>query len=93
MQVNPHVAGILQAQAQRGEQPRHIPRQGGPRVQPACSGSPPLLAAGVSAFAFQGTNAHAVVSPSADASAADVANAATPLCWQRRRLWYAILPL
>ena len=93
-QVNPHVAGILQSQAQRGERPRHMPRQGGPGVHPANSAGPPMVVAGASAFAFQGTNAHALVSQhTAGASVTDAADAATPLRWQRRRLWCACLPL
>lgn len=91
-QVNPHVAGILQAQAQRSEQPRHMPRQGGPGVQLACSGSL-MLVAGVSAFAFQGTNAHAVVSHMENGPSTGAVNAATPLHWQRRRLWCAGRPV
>ena len=82
LQVNPHVSRILQTQKQLGERPRFIPRQNGPCAQRDAG----FAAAGVSAFAFQGTNAHAVLCRTAHLPAAS--NAQQPL-WQRRRLWCA----
>ncbi len=88
LQVNPHVRRILQTQEQLGERPRFIPRQHGPGVQPGRGSAGYSAAAGVSAFAFQGTNAHAVLSRSSGALATPVTR--RPL-WQRRRLWCATL--
>lgn len=82
LQVNPHVSRILQTQEQLGERPRIIPRQRGPGVQHGAD----FAAAGVSAFAFQGTNAHAVLCRTSHLPAAS--DAQQPL-WQRRRLWCA----
>ena len=86
--MNPHVSRILQTQEQLGERPRFIPRQHGPAVQPGTGSAEYSAAAGVSAFAFQGTNAHAVLCRTAGPLAA--AGSSNPL-WQRRRLWCATL--
>ena len=86
--MNPHVTRILQTQEQLGERPRFIPRQHGPAVQPGTGSAEYSAAAGVSAFAFQGTNAHAVLCRTVGPLAA--AGSSNPL-WQRRRLWCATL--
>lgn len=83
VQVNPHVSSIVQAQAQLGHRPYHVPRQDGPGPHVACSGSLEQ-AAGVSAFAFQGTNAHAVLCRSAEP---DSGKTSSNMPWLRRRCW------
>ena len=80
------MSGILQTQAALGERPRWIPRQHGPAARPVLAAES-QQAAGVSAFAFQGTNAHAVLCRLADAPPVAAADARLP--WQRRRLWCA----
>jgi acyl transferase domain-containing protein len=87
MQVNSHVSGILQTQTALGERPRWISRQHGPAARPVLD-TQSMQAAGVSAFAFQGTNAHAVLCRSADATPAMTVNAHLP--WQKRRFWCAV---
>ena len=80
MQVNPLVSSTLEAHAKL-QQPLYLARQGCSRTGPANS------LAGVSAFAFQGTNAHAVLA-AADRATAVVASMPAANFW-RRRMWYA----
>lgn len=49
-------------------------------------------AVGVSAFAFQGTNAHMLVAATAGSSTAPGSQHLNPAVWQRRRYWYAPEP-
>ena len=49
-------------------------------------------AIGVSAFAFQGTNAHMLVAAMAGSSTAPKPQQSDPAVWQRRRYWYAPEP-
>ncbi len=49
-------------------------------------------AIGISAFAFQGTNAHMLVAATAGSSAAPELQHSNPAVWQRRRYWYAPEP-
>ena len=79
--LNPLLTGIL-AGSSGGVVT--LPRQGGPLPQ----GQHPLASTGISSFAFQGTNAHAVLQPSATAEAAPPAVAA--LTWRQHRQW--VLP-
>jgi len=94
-QVNPHVAALLHAHAGAGQPPRALARQPGPAPAAARSNAGACLApsaalAGVSAFAFQGTNAHAVLC-AAPASAAGVGAHAPP--WRRQRHWFTPVEL
>ena len=77
--LNPHIAAIMAASSGGVT----LPRQGGALPQGA-----PALATGISSFAFQGTNAHAVLQASVTAVADTPAVAAVP--WQQRRHW--VLP-
>ena len=94
--VNPMVAGLLQQHAAApGHAAPYLPRQDGPGVLASSgggdSGAPSLLAAtGVSAFAFQGTNAHAVLGRVASAHPAAVQP--SQHAWQLRRCWFAPAP-
>ena len=78
--LNPHVAAIM------GAAPGSVtlPRQGG-----ALAGAKLRRCSGVSSFAFQGTNAHAVVEASTTAQASTTAGA--PVSWRQQRQW--VLPL
>ena len=79
--LNPHVLALLDGPVS-GRRPLAAPRTGAPR---AATG-----AAGVSAFAFQGTNAHAVLTAaSGDGGPTD---AALSLPWCRARHWFAPAP-
>ena len=56
------------------------------------SGSTAAGAIGISAFAFQGTNAHMLVAATAGSSIAPEPQHLHPAVWQRRRYWYAPEP-
>ena len=104
MQVNPHVATLLTAHAANGQPPRHLPRQAGPAADPVHHGPNPLTAPaqalgtpkGVSAFAFQGTNAHAMLSAPAG-SRPGLGQGSTcaqpPQQWRQRRHWFTPVQL
>ena len=95
--LNPHVAtaldgcGLTSVMAPR--QPKPLPASGPATGSSSDAGSGDMLCIGVSAFAFQGTNAHAVVgSLPTDSSHSDRVPVARPaaggvLHWQRQRLW------
>jgi acyl transferase domain-containing protein len=78
--LNPHVAAIM------GAAPGSVtlPRQGG-----ALAGANLQPCTGLSSFAFQGTNAHAVVEASTTAQASTTAG--VPVSWRQQRQW--VLPL
>lgn len=92
--VNPYVASTLDQQQQqqlgKGRQAGPtvaaalLPRQGGP--QPQAEEQQQGCLWGVSAFAFQGTNAHALLeAPAATSDAPAPADLAVLPAWQRRR--------
>ena len=86
MQVNPHVATIVEAQRSPGLQPPWVPRSDGPGPLPSSAAAEYLQLAGVSAFAFQGTNAHAIMGLTHDLGRA--APAKQPLLLARQRHWF-----
>lgn len=99
-QMNPHVTALLHAHATDRQLPRQLPRQPGPAADPAPRGASPNpgqtlfgAAAGVSAFAFQGTNAHAVLSRSTPGAVLKQQLQQREQCWQRRRHWFTPLEL
>ena len=76
---NPHVLSIPKAEGE-GSQMK-VPRQPGARI---CGEA--AHAMGVSAFAFQGTNAHAILQP---CSPNEGISAIAP-AWKRQRFWYTV---
>ena len=82
--VNPYVASALEQGSAVAGAAAHLPRQAGP--QPDLGGHHHSRTVAVSAFAFQGTNAHALV----EALGSEAAPAAAPASWQRR--WHYVLP-
>lgn len=78
--LNPHLSSTLElatSAGPHGEPLALLPRIASPWVTSSADGmSPESLLAGVSAFAFQGTNAHAVLAAAPDASTGTHAYAA-----------------
>eukprot|EP00883_Tetradesmus_obliquus_P011533 jgi/Sobl393_1/4315/SZX67650.1 len=87
-QLNPLVGSVLEAAAAaHGTRLRafHMPRQAGPAVVAGVeTGAAAGSRTGISAFAFQGTNAH-IILKSSDSKTAPPAAAA--VAWQRHRLF------
>lgn len=86
---NPHVMGVLDSAACYG-------RIAAPRMPaPLASAGAKPAALGVSAFAFQGSNAHAVVSAAPKALRGGAPRAAVTLPWAKQRVWVhpAVAPL
>jgi acyl transferase domain-containing protein len=98
--LNPLVAAALGAKVGVGAADPHWPAPAearGPRLalprQAACAPRPgrpsgPGPASGVSSFAFQGTNAHAVLGTLSYPNPT-LAPPSAAAAWRRRRLWYA----
>ena len=80
--LNPHVASLF-GDAKAQPLSMVMPRQPGGRVYPAGAD-----ALGVSAFAFQGTNAHAVLQSASGALESPASRQQSRPAWQRQRLWY-----
>lgn len=76
---NPHVASLFDDSSKKAQVV--VPRQAGGRV--AVNGA---AGVGISAFAFQGTNAHAVIQPSNQTPLLPT----PPSTWRRERHWYAV---
>jgi len=92
--LNPYVASTLAATTTKGFPASaasvgwSAPRQPGPLASPAATSSAdPACCSSVSAFAFQGTNAHVTLA-SAPSAADGGASPAHDLPWERRRFWY-----
>ena len=89
--INPLVASLVQAHVGAGNSQPLLPRQ---YSQHPAAASSPLASTGVSAFAFQGTNAHALLCqqdlPTSSIHAA--ANSSPGQRWLRQRLWFAPRP-
>ena len=86
-QLNPLVSSLLDSHAAAGRAAPFLPRQGGAGVLgPTAAGW--VAATGVSAFAFQGTNAHVVFVQSSGLAATQPSIGT----WQRRRQWFAGQP-
>lgn len=84
--LNPHIAATLDQSAARGL--AYMPRQTAPAMLQGSSAAVAL--AGVSAFAFQGTNAHVIMqSNSSTAHAAARGMSHRQLPWKMNRHWLA----
>lgn len=80
--INPHVISIFSTARQAGDGAALLPRHDAH----AASGGPDAVT-GVSSFAFQGTNAHAVLSVGPEGGAEIGPSKDSPI--QRHRFWYA----
>lgn len=80
--LNPMLAGLLHSHPVPKRTQLCVPRQGCAGLLP---GTASRAARGVSAFAFQGTNAHVVLVRGASLPAAQLSNLWQ---WQRRRFWF-----
>ena len=84
-EVNRHVATILDMSAAKSAAPGwHLPRASSPAVL----GGAASIATGVSSFAFQGTNAHALLQQAANTAATATAPPGLAV-WSRQRVWVA----
>ena len=86
---NPMLASMLQTHAAGGSLPPHVARQDGPGLLGSAAGSEWQAASGISAFAFQGTNAHAIL---VKGSGLPGSRQSQDSQWQRRRFWFAAPP-
>ena len=83
--MNPYVTALMERQAGA----HAVPRQPAPlSVLPANGGGAAQTAMGISAFAFQGTNAHALLA-AAPLATALVAATSKAAVWQQQRFWIA----
>lgn len=89
--LNPHVTSALDQSAAKGK--LHLPRQATAMVAApgGTRGITPIIS-GVSAFAFQGTNAHVVLQGAAPSRAGQSRAAQSSLIWQQSRHWLAPQP-
>lgn len=84
-EVNRHVATILGMSAAKSAAPGwHLPRASSPAVLDGAAS----IVAGVSSFAFQGTNAHALVQQAPNAAAPATAPPGLAM-WSKQRVWVA----
>ena len=87
---NPLLVNIAQAHAAAGWASPWVPRQQGPgQLSGTSSSTAQQAASGISAFAFQGTNAHAMLVQGSDLPDEPRAGGSQ---WQRRRFWFAPPP-
>lgn len=85
--LNPHITSAFDQSATRGKV--HLPRQA---ASMAAAGGTPILS-GVSAFAFQGTNAHVLLQGAAPSTPGHFRAAkGSSLIWQQGRHWLAPQP-
>lgn len=85
--LNPHITSALDQSAAKGR--LHLPRQATALV--ASQGDTPIIS-GVSAFAFQGTNAHVLLQGAAPRGAGQDRATQRSLLWQQSRHWLAPQP-
>jgi acyl transferase domain-containing protein len=86
---NPMLASMLQTHAAGGSLPPYVARQDGPGLLNSAAGSEWQATSGISAFAFQGTNAHAIL---VKGSGLPGSRQSQDSQWQRRRFWFAAPP-
>lgn len=95
--VNAYISSIYGELASQRQATPFAPRQDGPGINTSAASATEtswLSTLGVSSFAFQGTNAHIIISSVAVSSLSQVEEAQqgamTP--WQHKRYWYAVTP-
>ncbi|DBA84018.1 TPA: hypothetical protein ACH3X1_006502 [Trebouxia sp. C0004] len=81
--VNPHVSSALDQLSAKARM--HLPRQPAPAVTGITSGA--SMVSGVSAFAFQGTNAHVIMQGANRVEKQPYKAAGGGLAWQQSRHW------
>lgn len=86
---NPMLIGLIQAHRAAGHACPYIGRQDGTGLLGAAAGGARQATSGVSAFAFQGTNAHAVL---VKGSGLPTGPPQLDGQWQRQRAWFALQP-
>ena len=86
--VNPHVISAFDQSSVKARM--HLPRQTAPSQTGPQAGHP--IVSGVSAFAFQGTNAHVVMQGAVAGVAQPSRAASSSLIWQQSRHWLAPQP-
>ncbi len=86
--VNPHVSSALDQLSAKARV--HLPRQTAPAVIGLTSGA--SMVSGVSAFAFQGTNAHVIMQGANGVEKQPYKAAGGGLAWQQSRHWLAPQP-
>jgi len=86
--VNPHVSSALDQLSAKARM--HLPRQPAPAVVGLTSGA--SMVSGVSAFAFQGTNAHVIMQGANGVEKQPYKAAGVGLAWQQSRHWLAPQP-
>ena len=86
--VNPHVSSALDQLSVKARM--HLPRQPAPAVIGLTSGA--SMVSGVSAFAFQGTNAHVIMQGANGVEKQPYKAAGGGLAWQQSRHWLAPQP-
>jgi len=83
--MNPTVGNILHTQAALGAAWPCLPRQGS--TAPTGSPGTAQTTCGISAFAFQGTNAHAILVK----GSTEITSLQQLVCqWERKRFWFAL---
>ena len=87
--INPHMHPMLQP-GKASDRGAHIPRQVGGLIGRGSKAGP--FHAGVSAFAFQGTNAHVIMSASPDSTQSLTPNRRGIVQFQQQRHWIAPPP-
>ena len=85
--LNPHITSAFDQSAAKGK--LHLPRQATAMV--AAPGGTQIVS-GVSAFAFQGTNAHVLLQGAAPRGAGQFRPTQSSLIWQQSRHWLAPQP-
>ncbi len=83
--VNPLIVGASRAAGGRAQV---LPRQRAPAATAARRQVAWTAVQGVSSFAFQGTNAHAVLCLRASSQQAENSAHIMPVCWSKQRFWY-----
>ena len=86
--INPHIIASMDQSSAKAR--TLLPRQAAPRVIGLAAGG--SIVSGVSAFAFQGTNAHVVMQKASSDATMGGNTVRSSLVWQQSRHWLAPQP-